>query len=111
MSGSVSAWYYAAGNPASAVFADIMAFTPFVSDEVVAGSGNPNRVWDALYAVHSSTVVFQSNLTGGRATMSVGGQRLPGNPFVTNAVPLPGTLALAGLALGIAGVTMRRRAN
>ena len=111
VSGSVSAWYYAAGNAASAMFGDIDAFAPFVADEVVAGSGNANRVWDALYAVHTDTVVFRSNPNNnGRANASIGGQRIEGNPFVTNAVPVPGTLLLAALGLGVAGWATRRRA-
>lgn len=105
ISGSVSAWYYAAGNQASAMFDNITLFAPFVSDTVGAVGNRQDRIWDSLYAVHSGTVVF-SNGSGGTATMSTGGTRIARDPFAP--VPDAGT-TMAFLGLGMAGLVALRR--
>ncbi len=106
-SGTVSGWYYAAGNPSSAMFGNINPYAPFVSDVVVAGSANPARIWDSLWAIHSGTVVFK-NGRGGTTTMAVGTvARITGqDPFS----PVPDTGATLLLALmGFAGLVALKR--
>ena len=110
ISGTVGDFYYADGNTAGAIFANIVPFALFVSDDVMAGNinnTNPGRIWDSLYATHQGEVVF-SNSSGGTTTMGTGGQRIPQNPFAPTAVP-DGGLTLALLGLGLAGLKGMRR--
>lgn len=110
-SGAVSAFYYAAGSPASANFGAVTPFTPFVSAVVqAAGPGNPNptKVWDSLYAVHTDTVVF-SNGSGGTNTLSTGGTRVAGNPFQSSAITDPSpspSVPDSGATIGLVGAVL-----
>lgn len=110
-SGAVSAFYYAAGSPASANFGAVTPFTPFVSAVVqAAGPGNPNptKVWDSLYAVHTDTVVF-SNGSGGTNTLSTGGTRVAENPFQSSAITDPSpspSVPDSGATIGLVGAVL-----
>lgn len=109
ISGTVTGFYYAAGNGVSSTFDNIVLYAPFVSDSLSIGS-NPsyNRAaFDSLYAIHTTTtVVFE-----GTNTIGVGsGQYITGeNPFASSQdVPEPSALALLSLGLLCFGLNKKR---
>ncbi len=107
--GSVSGFYYAAGNPGSGTFDNISLFAPFVSDTVTTGTNaNWDRaVFDSLYMMHTAdNVVF--NWGSGTGTISITENYVrEGNPFQTATVSEPSIAALFGM--GLLGLMWRRR--
>jgi hypothetical protein len=108
ISGTALGYYYASGNAASAMFANITPFAAFTSDTVVAGSGNPGRIWDSLYVVHTGTLVYSNGLNAGTTTVGTGGTRVTGqNPFASS-VPDSGVSAVL-MAAGLVALGLMRR--
>jgi hypothetical protein len=96
-SGSISAYYYSTGNAASGMFDNIVNFGVFTSDSVsVAGGARADRVWNSLWAIHTSNVVFTNGRSGTNTLAPCNGQQcITGqNPFATPQVPEPSALIL-----------------